>query len=177
MSLPIVASCLQSYTIAPGGSISIPGSSVIVGIDATDLSLITTECPALEDQIQNADSYLCYYFHYATDDGANPGTHVFDSDNATLSAIIINGVTYDLPDGLALSSTDSVAFRTAITNAVPSGLLKVISSEKYEDLAQRDTYRVHVKMIASVAAVAEFKILGDGFEAGAYVKPILETCS
>lgn len=112
---------VQTLLIAPGSTGYIQKNATIVGIDSSGDSGITSTCIDL-----NAPPYVCVNIVWATS-GGTPSSVTWENYNQDIQAVAIGmgGTEYNLVNAF---KGDPNVIATAIANAVPPGLIKVITT-------------------------------------------------
>lgn len=167
----------KTLVIKAGETAVLPKGATVISIGVRGSVIATSNCPAVQDELDNAEQYKCYSFGVGCDDDNND-THVMDEHSAYIKKIIVGGDTYIFTEdnGIVVDWLDNVAYGISIVaKQIPKEILEVYDIFLYHP-TKRKEFTIKVKMLPSIAETAMFYVEGTGFVNGLYLKPTLIDC-
>lgn len=155
----------------------LPKGAKVISIGLKGDVTATSNCPAVQTAIDNAETYGCYTFGVGCDDDNN-SSHVMDEGSALIKRIYVGGQMYEFTtnNGIVIDWLEDQAYGISeISSKVPKELMEVYEIF-FDQWSKREEYLVKVRMLPSIAKSAEFFVTGTGFINGLWVKAVATDC-
>lgn len=160
---------VKSIIIKAGESAVLPKRAKIISVVSyNNATIVGGECLSLPVPEQAA----CYEVMYGVSNTTGPA---LEDATAYIAYIEILGVRYT---AATLLASNIVAIENFITSNIPKSILRYEKTEVADtapNFGARDLIRIVFKMSPVAAESMMIKLIGTGFENGAYVKPVPST--